>query len=256
MSERARARERASERARESARVPGERGGGGEERRRNEASKKTQQRSHSSAGAAFSNEKVEQVSTSGAHSLPRLFLQLKKTKSLSFASGKLYLSQDSGATWAPQANFQPSAPSTLNWNAVAMSASGSVLAAGTDDATTGKLFLSRDLGATWVEQTSNLPAAARFTSITVSDDGNKIATTTFSSPGRMYYTTDGGATWNAPAGAPSTSKWQGIASSADGAKLLAGDEDSVGGNLWLSGDSGVAFVAQAAGMAVPTHGAP
>ena len=167
------------------------------------------------------------------------------------ATGKLYLSVDSGATWTPQSSASPF-PTTATWNAVAMSSSGSVLAAGVDSSMTGKLYLSRDMGTTWVEQAGGLPSAARYTSITISDDGNKIAVATFSTSGDVYYTTDGGSTWLVPAGAPTATRWQAIASSADGTKLIAGDAATATGDLWLSGDSGASFASQAAGLTVPS----
>lgn len=66
-------------------------------------------------------------------------------------------------------------------------------------------------------------------------------------------TLNGGTVWNGQSGAPSSSaRWQGVASSADGTKLIAADQTSASGNLWFSSNSGATFAAQTAGLPVPT----
>ena len=66
-------------------------------------------------------------------------------------------------------------------------------------------------------------------------------------------TLNGGTVWTGQSGAPSSgARWQGVASSADGTKLIAADQSIGSANLWFSSDSGATFVAQAAGFPVPT----
>ena len=175
------------------------------------------------------------------------------TGSNAAGTGKLFLSTDSGVTWLEQTAFTV-APTATTWNAFAMSSSGGVLAAATDGATSGELYLSGDLGTTWVKQDCGLPTFARYTSLTVSDDGLNIAAATYATTGDIFYTTNGGAAWTAATGSPTgaSSRWQGVASSTDGAKVLAGNAALAGGDLWLSSDSGTTFAGQTAGLAVPT----
>ena len=147
-------------------------------------------------------------------------------------SGPIYTSTNFGATWTPT-----SAP-IAEWFAVpASSADGNtLLAAGaqTANGTGGShLYLSKNSGATWTALT-NVPFANH---LACSADGTKLAAA-FGPQfgvGRIYTSTNSGATWRINP-TPSMS-WTALASSADGATLVAAGSDSI----FVSKDSGATW---------------
>lgn len=107
---------------------------------------------------------------------------------------------------------QTSAP-TKTWQALAMSADGSKLAAAVNG---GGIYTSTNSGATWI---SNNAPVLSWDALTSSADGTRLAAAASTYPSVVYTSTDGGTTWN-----PSTifgSTWYSLACSADGALLAA-----------------------------------
>ena len=111
-----------------------------------------------------------------------------------------------------------------SWTAVASSADGTKLVAGTDN---GQLYTSTDSGVTWTPRASN----QKWRSIASSADGTKLVAAAIG--GQLYTSTDSGVTWTPRA---SSSSWNSVASSADGTKLVAAN-----GNIYTSTDSGVTW---------------
>ncbi len=145
-----------------------------------------------------------------------------------YVPGVLYISSDSGATWA-------TGPSG-NWSAVASSTDGSKLLAADYG---GQLYTSADSGATWTAR----DVARQWTSVGSSADGSVLVALSFCrviggscSPGdQLYVSTDSGATWTAR---DSVRTWNSVSSSADGTKLVA---TTSGGQIYTSTDSGVTW---------------
>lgn len=144
----------------------------------------------------------------------------------------LYLSTDSGASWAPIG-------ANRYWYAVATSADGSRLfASETGNGSGGPLYVSYDSGATW---TSHGTVQYYYNSIACSTNGTKVAATV--SGGLIYTSADSGTNWIARAAARN---WNSIASSADGTKLVA---TVSGGQIYTSTDSGTNWTARASNLA-------
>ncbi len=100
------------------------------------------------------------------------------------------------------------------------------------------VFTSSDSGANWAAQAGS-PSAAR--AIASSADGNKLASVLFG--GQIYTSGDSGATWIAR---DSSRNWTDIASSADGAVLVATVDNTGAGGIYISSDSGVTWAATTA----------
>jgi hypothetical protein len=146
----------------------------------------------------------------------------------------LYASKNAGLTWVPATN----APAT-NWNAVAASADGTKLVAA---ASPGGIYRSMDAGADWLPLTNS--SFAFWRALACSADGVTVAAVPTSSQvsNAVWVSTDSGATWRAhgvPApGTNATIAWGGVASSADGTRLVAAARP---GPVFLSTNSGVAW---------------
>jgi len=173
----------------------------------------------------------------------------------------IYISTNAGGNWT-----QTTSPLGVSWSSVACSADGlklvataslaapplSAVAASGDD---GLIYLSPDAGATWTPATA---PTNHWTSVASSADGTRLvaaaapfwdyATSNYAFQGGIYRSSDGGATW-ARTTAPNTN-WTGVASSAEGTKLVAvsatrcdGGVDSwVGyGQIYSSLDSGATW---------------
>jgi hypothetical protein len=133
--------------------------------------------------------------------------------------GGIYVSTDYGADWN-----QTLAPIT-NWTSVASSANGTNLVAA--ESAGGGIYVSTNSGGTW---NLTLAPSNAWYAVASSADGTKLTAaaddTSGSDPissgsGPIYTSTDSGNTW-VHAQAPLTA-WYSIASSASGAKLVAGD---------------------------------
>jgi hypothetical protein len=138
----------------------------------------------------------------------------------------VYTSSDSGATWILRLS------SSGDFSAIAYSADGSMLAAGD---TAGHIYVSSDSGATWAQQTV-VSGSAGVAAIASCADGSKLMAvggnmdlSLFGNGSRVMISLDRGATWTAQTGSPSQNWSAGVASSADGSKIVAG---KTGGNIY------------------------
>jgi photosystem II stability/assembly factor-like uncharacterized protein len=142
-------------------------------------------------------------------------------------AGGIYLSTNSGATWVRS--------STTNeydaWDSVASSADGTKLLVA--DSPPGGIWTSIDSGATWIE--TGAPAGpSSWNCVASSADGTRLAAA--ASYGGIYTSTDSGVTWTRTSAAVDVD-WYRLASSADGARLVA----LGGSNIWTTADSGVSW---------------
>jgi len=155
----------------------------------------------------------------------------------------IYVSTNSGVTWA-----HTSAPSN-HWQSVACSADGNkIVAVASDAQLSGSIYISTNAGFTWVQRAS--PNLNMFSAAS-SADGNKLVVASnpifnfgvtpyvLVSPGLVYTSTNSGITWVSN-NLPNTFAWQGVASSADGNRLVA---VSQGGNaIFTSTNSGATWI--------------
>ena len=120
----------------------------------------------------------------------------------------------------------------MTWTAVASSADGSQ--AGRDRQQRPDLYFHgfrRHL-----DRAEFATITGQLTSVASSSDGSRLAVTAGGSTaasGNIFTSSDSGATWTQPAGAPTVS-WADIASSADGSQLAA---VVYGGNIYISSQS-------------------
>jgi photosystem II stability/assembly factor-like uncharacterized protein len=147
------------------------------------------------------------------------------------ASGPVYTSTNSGATWMP--NILAVNPEG-QWPSVASSADGTKL---TVAGSFGPIYTSTNAGATWttIETTDD-----ERVSVACSADGTKLAL--MGNDAGIYTSTNSGATWtqttNLPP--PQDSVHSCIVSSADGSKLAAA---VYGQGIYTSRDSGATWTA-------------
>ena len=137
--------------------------------------------------------------------------------------GRIYISSDSGATWAPREESR-------KWRAVACSVDGTHLVA---VAAGDPIYISTDSGQTWTPRAE----ALNWSAVTSSADGTKLAATV--EQGEIYISHDSGVTWAATG---ESQFWKSIASSADGARLVAADR---AGWLHVSSNSGTTWLPRA-----------
>ncbi|HTV43436.1 MAG TPA: WD40 repeat domain-containing protein [Candidatus Sulfotelmatobacter sp.] len=138
------------------------------------------------------------------------------------SGGEIYISADSGITWAATA-------STQTWRRVTVSADGSTLAAVVYG---GGIYVSTNLGSLW---TATSAPTNDWIGIAASSDGTKLAA---ASTEGIYVSANSGSTWSL-IGAPHI-EWEAIASSWDGSRLAAGSSDPPG--VYLSMDSGNTWI--------------
>jgi hypothetical protein len=133
--------------------------------------------------------------------------------------GRIYLSSNSGLTWAT-----PAGAPTNTWVSIASSADGSHLVAASIFDGTGSvygIYTSADSGVTWARVNSgNISWAA----VASSTNGNRLA----AAAGGIFLSTDGGQTWFVPTNSPIT-YWTCLASSDDGTKLAGATST---GDIW------------------------
>jgi hypothetical protein len=192
-------------------------------------------------------------------------------------NGKLYYSQDSGASFLPTTAGASSNGSGYWWG-VSASDDGKVVVAGDYN---GKIWVSKDSGTSWAAQTDAvLGAVGTWVSSAVSNDGTKITvgarngyvytstgngswarvapTGTASGDwytmatnndvqfaakydGQIWKSIDNGASWTVVSTSP-TAKWRSLVISDDGSKIVAGTFD---GALYVSKDNGASWTPQA-----------
>src|SRR5215831_1630850 len=148
--------------------------------------------------------------------------------------------------WAPGG---PPAPSVFNtWQAVAVSADGTRLAAGGGFYDyvcntcsyppwgENALYVSTNSGATWISGPIDL-----WQSIAASADWTKLVAASqlgyFSGSGQIYTSTNSGVTWTANTNL-AANIWSSVASSADGSRLVAVASLLGNGSIYVSTDSG------------------
>jgi len=135
-----------------------------------------------------------------------------------------YVSYDYGVTWHSN-NFHGSA--------VAISATGSNIIVG--GSSSGTIYTSTDGGATWMNQSA--PTFGAFNNvrqIASSGDANRLGLILYGTC-PIFTSVDGGVTWSTNNDSP-VNYWSGIASSADGSRLVA-TSPNIG--VWISTNYGV-----------------
>ena len=157
--------------------------------------------------------------------------------------GDIWTSTDSGSTWT-----QRSVGAVRDWECIASSSDGvKLVAVASNGSNNGFIYTSTDSGATW---SSNLAPAGtnKFTGVTSSDDGNKLAVTSWANG--IYTSSNSGQTWTARTlpvpNAGSATYLQAVASSGDGSHLLTGSRragGSNGGVIFTSSDYGATWKA-------------
>jgi hypothetical protein len=131
----------------------------------------------------------------------------------------IYVSTNSGQSWAPTAS-----PSSSQWETVASSADGTILAATIFN---GTIYYSTNSGSSWLP--SGAPSK-KWEALSMSADGTKIVAA--ANNDTIYALTNLGGTWT-PTGA-SIDTWQSLAGSADESRLVA----SSGSGTFVSSNSG------------------
>ena len=141
----------------------------------------------------------------------------------------LYSSSDYGASWN-----QVSAAGEFPWRYVACSADGSTVIASCGYSQ-GVPRISYDAGSTWTD-VSGLPAYNSYYSLTMTNNGTKLACTSGGSYGGsiIQISTDGGVTWNSV----SSYNANEITYSGDGTLLMGSYYTSTTNDIILSSDDG------------------
>lgn len=160
------------------------------------------------------------VSASGTH----------MAASSNSGAGNIYISTDSGATWAAA----PGVSNINGWAGVALSADGSRMVAAPYS---GQIWASSDGGASWAVLGASLNTS--WTALTMSSDGVRVAAAQFNGP--IQVSGDSGASWTARA---TTQNWWSMASSANGSILIASTQQ---GALYSSTDQGTTWAVAPAG---------
>jgi len=148
--------------------------------------------------------------------------------------GGIYISTNSGMTWS-----ETLAP-TNTWSSVASSADGTVLAACAGGQPTVPVYVSTNSGATWAPHPT--PTNIDCYCIACSADGRKLIVggnaVINGGTGIIYTSTNWGYTWVSNSTPLSYNPWFGVASSADGNRLVAVGQDG-GGAIFTSTNSGI-----------------
>jgi hypothetical protein len=154
--------------------------------------------------------------------------------------GGIYTSTNSGLTWMQQTN----APN-VNWGVLVSSADGTKLAAEAGmnyDEFGGPIYVSTNSGITWTVTTET----NQWYSLASSADGTTLAAigepADWPENSRLVYISkNSGATWGLPnllGSIFSGSEWSSVACSADGTKLIVGNE----GRVFISTNSGATWI--------------
>jgi hypothetical protein len=154
------------------------------------------------------------------------------TKMLAGANnGRLYLSVNSGASWA---EVQPAGDADVQWATSCMSADGTKMLAGMFN---GRLYLSTTSGASWAEVQPAGDMNKNWAPSCMSADGTKILAGELY--GRLYLSVNSGASWAEvqPAG-DINENWYASCMSADGTKILVSSPIH---RIYLSTTSGASW---------------
>lgn len=184
-------------------------------------------------------------------------------------SGEVAISTNSGSTWTTETATENGIPQTFA--TITMSPDGQHLAlaetvnSSTYNSTTSTwtnaysshIYTSSNSGSTWVPQSIGSAATVSLNGISISTDGQTIATVdngqsyvgNYATNGGIYLSRDGGATWDVAAGsalpvagaaaANSNAGYASVAVSADGSTVVANDYS--GENTYVSTDSGTTW---------------
>ena len=142
--------------------------------------------------------------------------------------GHIYTSLNSGATWTDRSTAAGSViGGNKNWTSIAVSDNGKKLAAVVGGRLGGHLYTSSNYGATWTNRSTAADSVSviggikNWTSIAMSDDGEKLAAVAWG--GHIYTSSNSGANWtDRSTGAIAGNKnWYSIAMSPDGQYLAA-----------------------------------
>jgi hypothetical protein len=157
---------------------------------------------------------------------------------------RLFVSTDSGATWSVKEVARQG-----GWVAVCCSSDGSVMYAGTKKGTStnyGKLYKSTNSGNTWTE----VRTVGNVTDVACSSDGQTVVvankydiSTTDSSKGGLFMSTNGGSSWSTTANGD-LKDWRCVAMNSSGSVIVAGHHDNPYGTvnrLYVSTNSGATW---------------
>lgn len=130
-------------------------------------------------------------------------------------SDSIYYSDDRGNSWA---DVTPAAAAGDHWITVSCSDDGSFIAAYEND--NGELYVSSNSGSTWaLSPLSITNLGGGPIPLDMSSDGScLVSADDFFIPGKIYVSTDSGASWT---GFLSMGSWSDVAISSDGATLIA-----------------------------------
>lgn len=138
-------------------------------------------------------------------------------------SGRLYLSINTGASFS---ETQPNGANNYEWNAVAVSGDGSVLACGIFNVSLGRpVYLSFNTGTNWTAQATT----AKWNSLSIADDEVTILR---SNTGAVWGTENAGTNWSNldPDGSEEAKNWITAKISRNGQLYIAAIS---GGRLWI-----------------------
>jgi photosystem II stability/assembly factor-like uncharacterized protein len=156
---------------------------------------------------------------------------------LNAAQSSVFISADYGATWAARA-MPGNSPGTQG---VAISQDGTRLFSASVN---GGVYASVDSGATWTERSPQVQATY-WGAIVCSPNGLLVAATTYvdvyggsAALAKVYVSSDGGLTWvnRTPQGLANFGWWGLVAQSADGQRIIVGNNQGV---VLTSGNAGV-----------------
>jgi len=107
---------------------------------------------------------------------------------------------------------------------------------GTNDVTTGFIYSSIDMGVTWRRLTTGgIPNGGYWRDIACSSDGTTVVSCI--EGGKIYVSTNSGATWITPT-SPTNDSWGAVAMSSDGTIMYAGTINEYSASIYKSTNSG------------------
>ncbi|MEI6479105.1 MAG: hypothetical protein WCO18_02310, partial [bacterium] len=144
------------------------------------------------------------------------------------ASGYLYTSNNSGATWTSNISL-----GQHGWQTINSSSDGTKLVAAGNGT---YIYTSTDGGITWIPRTS-VPQY-NWQHVAISSDGMKIVGVTYYN--YIYISTDGGLTWNSRATSFGGLPWRSVFMSSDGSNIVAVAGSSAD-YIYTSNDGGLTW---------------